>query len=42
MDVRHPIHPDHAMALDTEELRAHFHIDKVFDDMDFVDMRDLL
>jgi len=30
MDVRHSIHPDHAMALDTEELRTHFLIDKVF------------
>lgn len=30
MDVRHPIHPDHAMALDTEGLREQFLIDKVF------------
>ena len=30
MDIRHPIHPDHAMALDTEELRDHFQIDNVF------------
>jgi 4-deoxy-L-threo-5-hexosulose-uronate ketol-isomerase len=30
MEVRHPMHPDHAMALDTEELRAHFLIEKVF------------
>ena len=30
MDIRHPIHPDHAMALDTEELRAHFLIEKIF------------
>jgi len=30
MDIRHPIHPDHAMALDTQELRRHFLIDQVF------------
>ena len=30
MDVRHPMHPDHAMVLDTEELRANFLIEKVF------------
>lgn len=30
MDVRHPVHPDHAMALDSEELREHFLIEKVF------------
>lgn len=30
MDVRHPMHPDHAMALDTEELRDNFLIEKVF------------
>ncbi len=30
MEVRHPMHPDHAMALDTEELRAHFLVEKVF------------
>ena len=30
MDVRHPMHPDHAMVLDTEELRANFLIDRVF------------
>lgn len=30
MEVRHPMHPDHAMALDTEELREHFLIEKVF------------
>jgi 4-deoxy-L-threo-5-hexosulose-uronate ketol-isomerase len=30
MDVRHPIHPDHAMVIDSEELCAHFKIEKVF------------
>lgn len=30
MEVRHPMHPDHAMALDTEELREHFLIENVF------------
>jgi 4-deoxy-L-threo-5-hexosulose-uronate ketol-isomerase len=30
MDIRHPVHPDHAMALDTEELRSHFLIEKIF------------
>lgn len=30
MDIRHPIHPDHAAALDTEELLDHFQIQKVF------------
>lgn len=30
MDVRHPLHPDHAMALDTEDLRDHFLIEQVF------------
>ena len=30
MEVRHPMHPDHAMALDTDELRDNFLIDKVF------------
>jgi len=30
MDVRHPMHPDHAMVLDTEELRSNFQIDNVF------------
>ncbi len=30
MDIRHPIHPDHAMALDTEDLRSHFLIERIF------------
>jgi 4-deoxy-L-threo-5-hexosulose-uronate ketol-isomerase len=30
MDIRHAVHPEHAMALDTEDLRRHFHIDTLF------------
>lgn len=30
MDIRHPMHPEHAMVLDTEDLRANFLVDKVF------------
>lgn len=30
MEIRHPMHPEHTMALDTEDLRANFLIDKVF------------
>lgn len=30
MDIRHPMHPAHAMVLDTEDLRDNFLIDKVF------------
>lgn len=30
MDVRHPMHPAHALMLDTEELRSNFLIPKVF------------
>ena len=30
MDVRHPIHPDHARTFDTGELRKHFLIEEVF------------
>lgn len=30
MDIRQPIHPDHAMMLNTEELRAEFLIEDIF------------
>lgn len=30
MDIRHPMHPEHAMVLDTEDLRANFLIDTIF------------
>ncbi len=30
MDVRHPIHPEHAMLLGTTEMREHFLVQKVF------------
>lgn len=30
MDIRHPLHPEHAMVLDTEDLRSNFLIDKIF------------
>ncbi|THB73553.1 MAG: 5-dehydro-4-deoxy-D-glucuronate isomerase [Desulfobulbaceae bacterium] len=30
MQIRQPIHPDHAMVLDTEELRAEFLVERVF------------
>ncbi|MEK1926361.1 MAG: hypothetical protein AAAB11_13125, partial [Rhizobium giardinii] len=30
MDIRDTIHPEHAKALDTEGLRAHFHISGLF------------
>ena len=30
MDIRHPMHPEHAMVLDTEDLRSNFLIDTVF------------
>ena len=31
MDVRHPIHPDHAKHLDSEGLRENFLVDRVFE-----------
>lgn len=31
MEVRHAVHPDHAAAMDTEELREHFLIQSLFD-----------
>lgn len=30
MDIRHPMHPEHAMVLDTEDLRANFLIETIF------------
>jgi len=30
MEVRHAIHPDHALFLDTEEMRSHFLVDSLF------------
>ncbi len=30
MDIRHPLHPDHVMVLNTEELRSQFLIDQIF------------
>jgi len=30
MEVRHPVHPEHMMMFDTEELRDHFLIEKLF------------
>lgn len=32
MEVRHAVHPDHAAAMDTEELREHFLIQSLFGD----------
>ena len=30
MEIRHPMHPEHAKTLDTEQLRNHFLIEKIF------------
>jgi 4-deoxy-L-threo-5-hexosulose-uronate ketol-isomerase len=31
MDIRHPVHPEHARSFDTEALRKHFLIEKLFE-----------
>ena len=31
MDIRYSIHPDHMKSLDTEEMRKHFLIDRLFE-----------